>query len=374
MRIILDMVPNHCGVNHPWFQTAQKDPKSLEAKFFTFRSYPDHYESWQGVPMLPKLNYTSAELRSRMFDRPNAVFRRWLKPPYRVDGYRIDVANMLARNGPIQLNLPTAAKIRQSVKASNPYAYLIGENFFDASDQLQGEHWDGVMNYAGFLFPMLNWLCGYRIHSHNTQDPIPSAYVWPTSTLEEAWRASRASIPWQVARGQFNLLGSHDTSRILTLLGGDTNLLRLAAILQFTYPGVPCIYYGDEVGMNDHLALASRGPMQWDNKGWNRDIQDFYRRLIWLRKTSPALRRGGFQMLNIAENSLVFQRQSRMQRVIVCANRGPGESGTINISAVEAGIPEGSIFTEAFTGRQALVRNANLSLPTQGVGATIWFG
>ncbi|TLN09939.1 maltodextrin glucosidase, partial [bacterium] len=99
MRLMLDIVPNHCGVAHPWFQQALADANAPTAEYFTFTKHPDEYACWLGVRSLPKLNYNSLALRRVMFSGPNSVFRHWMKPPFAIDGWRIDVANMLARQG-----------------------------------------------------------------------------------------------------------------------------------------------------------------------------------------------------------------------------------------------------------------------------------
>ena len=167
MRYMLDIVPNHCGFMHPWFRAAQADPAAATAEFFTFRHHPDDYECWLGVRSLPKLNYRSPRLREAIYAGPDAVFRRWLRPPYAADGWRVDVANMLGRHGVDQLGAEVARGIRQAVKAENPDAYLLGENFFDATAQLQGDGWDASMNYAGFTMPLWYWLRGFTVDQHS---------------------------------------------------------------------------------------------------------------------------------------------------------------------------------------------------------------
>ncbi|MCA9874570.1 MAG: hypothetical protein KC441_12965, partial [Anaerolineales bacterium] len=145
MRYILDVVPNHCGYWHPWFQAARAHADAPEAEFFTFTHHPDEYASWLGVWLLPKLNYRSQELRRRMYEADTAVFRRWLRPPFAADGWRVDVANMLGRQGETQIGREIVQGMRRAVKETRPDAYLIGENFFDATASLQGDQWDGVM-------------------------------------------------------------------------------------------------------------------------------------------------------------------------------------------------------------------------------------
>ena len=140
-------------MEHPWFRAAQADPAAPTARYFVFHEHPDDYESWLGVASLPKLDYRSAGLRAAMYDGPDAVLRRWLRPPYAVDGWRIDVANMLGRLGPDQLGPDVARGMRRAVKAEQPDAYLLGEHAYDATDHLAGDQWDGVMDYWGFQRP-----------------------------------------------------------------------------------------------------------------------------------------------------------------------------------------------------------------------------
>ncbi len=118
-------------------------------------------KTWLGVWTLPKLNYRSMELRRRIYEGTEAVFRRWLRPPFSADGWRVDVANMLGRQGQTQVGIEIIRGIRTAVKGTRPDAFLMGENFFDATGQLQGDQWDGVMNYGGFTHPLWFWLSGY---------------------------------------------------------------------------------------------------------------------------------------------------------------------------------------------------------------------
>jgi alpha-glucosidase len=212
MRYILDIVPNHCGYWHPWFQNALADPLAAEAEFFSFNRHPDDYATWLGVWVLPKLNYLSMELRRRIYEAPQAVFRRWLHPPFSADGWRVDVANMLGRQGPTQIGLEISQGIRRAVKEAKPDAYLMGENFFDATGQLQGDQWDGVMNYDGFTHPLWYWLSGYTQGAHGFTEML-TAPQWPTEAMVGMWQSRLAAIPWAIALQQYNILDSHDTIR-----------------------------------------------------------------------------------------------------------------------------------------------------------------
>jgi len=370
MKLILDMVPNHCGVTNPWFLAAQADLAAPTADFFTFRQRPDDYVSWMGVRSLPKLNYRSERLREWMYAGKDAIMRFWLRPPFRVDGWRLDVANMLACQGESQLDHKIGRGIRRAVKTESPHAYLFGENFYDGTLQLQGDELDAVMNYRGFSLPLLSWLTGFDIYGTwrpELVDPQPL----PTEAMAAQWRAFMSAVPWQVATQQFNLLGSHDTPRIATILDDDEARLRVAVTLLFTFPGVPSVYYGDEIGLKGGGDPDNRRCMPWDPREWNADRRAFYQALMKLRRTSPALRQGGYQLFYASGDTLAFQREANEERLIVVARRS--NDGLVALPVLHAGLPDGIHLRELLTGNEAVVTNGMLlldSLPP--VGAQIW--
>jgi alpha-glucosidase len=372
MRYLLDIVPNHCGILHPWFQAALADPDAPTAEYFTFRNHPDEYESWLGVRTLIKLNYRSAALRNVMYAGSDSVFRHWLRPPYSADGWRIDVANMLARQGPDQMGLEVGRGIRQAVKNDNPQAYLMGENFFDASNQLLGDCWDGVMNYSGFEIPLGSWLYRMNVCVPGQSQPIVPGKRWTTEALVNSWSAFRAAIPWAIACQQFNLIGSHDTPRLLNLLKGNRLLLRLAVALLFTYPGVPCIYYGDEIGLGADLGMDSRQCMSWDPSTWDLDLRAWYKTLARLRRTSQALMHGGYQVLFIDPDTLVYQRDTDEEIVLVIASRDEQTRPPGLVPVAQGAIPDGVEFEELFTHQRVSVTNGFFPIPAMSQGAQVW--
>lgn len=373
MRYLLDIVPNHCGYGHPWFQAAQQDLQAPEAAFFTFYEHPHKYAQWLMAWMLPKLNYTNAELRHLMYEGNDAAFRQWLRPPFAADGWRVDVANMLGRQGELQMNRAVAEGIFQAVKETRPDAYLIGENFFDATESLQdGGQWDGIMNYAGFSLPLLNWLRGLHLGALGLQEEIISPIPWSTAALAANWQQYMAAIPWAVALQQFNLLGSHDTSRVRTLLAGNNALQRLAVTVLMTFPGVPSIYYGDEIGLADVPGLTQRACMPWNEDAWNQDLLAFYRDVIRLRRETAVLQTGGFQMLLIDTDTFAYQRENATQYAVLVAHRSDVPRPASALSVAQGGISDGTRFVEFFSGQEAVVADGNLPLPQMPQGVMLW--
>lgn len=372
MRVMLDIVPNHCGVEHPWFKTALADNNSVNSDHFIFTDHPQHYATWLGVRTLPKLDYRSPKLREYMYAGTNSVFRRWLRPPYNIDAWRVDVANMLGQHGATQVGAEVARGIRAAVKEEQPDAYLIGENFFDATGQLQGDQYDGNMNYRGFTVPLWDWLNEHRMRHAAFGAETNLGVSLSTTGLAQAWDAFRAPIPWVIALQQFTLVDSHDTARIRSLVGGNERLQRLAAVLQFTYPGVPCILYGDEIGLAGDDATQTRRTMPWDTQHWDTELRSFYQTLITLRRTSDALASGGYQLLHTDADTIVFQRDTDAERIIVVGYRGTAKRPARRLPVGHGAIPDGTAFVEVFSSQTMVIEDGALPLPVMQQGPGLW--
>jgi alpha-glucosidase len=372
MRLILDVTPNHLSDQHPWFTAAQADPAAETSEFFTF--YDDtrqDYECWMGVKQLVKLNYSSQKLRDWFYRRPDSVLRHWLADPFSIDGWRLDVLNMTARQGSLQLQREVGREMRAAVKAQNPEAYLMGEHFFDGTPHLQGDELDGVMNYQGFNMPLRRWLAGDDLAGEwvKTGDLEEKYKYLSTEALREQLQTYLAAVPFVMALQQFNQLGSHDTPRFLHLVGGDKDLLKLATALLFTYIGVPCLYYGDEVGMTGGRDPDNRRGMAWGH--FDEDLLAYHKKLIALRKESPALQTGGLQWLRAEGDILAFQRQAPGQQIVVIANRGPAVRG-FRLPLQGAGLSDGQALREALSGQGVVIQGgvAEIDLPAQSA----WIG
>jgi alpha-glucosidase len=369
--LILDIAPNHTGVEHPWFRAAQADPSAPTAEYYVFGKHPDDYESWLGVGSLPKLDYRSQALREAMYEGRDSVLRHWLRPPFSIDGWRIDVANMLGRLGPDQLGPEVARGMRAAIKAENPDAYLLGEHSFDAIDQLAGDQWDAVMNYWGFTNPVVEWLAGVSIQSH-TSGLILRTGRASTEAMVQTLTAFRSAISWSVARHQFNLLDSHDTARIASRVDGDRGRLRAALGFLLTYVGLPSILYGDEVGLDGADDLRARRTMPWDRSDWDLDHLAVVRTLIRFRVGSSALTEGGFQVLEIGEDHLAYLRDADDEWVIVVIVRGPTERRAGPLAVWQGAIPDGTEFTDLIGGTSHTVTGGMLPLAATPPGLAVW--
>ena len=170
------------------------------------------------------------------------------------------------------------------------------------------------MNYYGFALPVRAWLAARDVAGHPTQ--------LSTADLERWLGAALARVPYENQLAQLNLLDSHDTSRFLTAVEGDVARMQLAVTLLFTYPGVPCIYYGDEIGLPGGDDPDCRRCFDWDRARWNAALHDHYRRLIVRRNQRPELRHGAYQSLATTNDALLFARYLERTVTLVAVNRG----------------------------------------------------
>lgn len=321
IRVIGDLTTNHTGNTHEWFLRAQQDRTSAEAGFYYFGSdAPDDYVGWFGVKTLPKLDHRSPELSRRLLTGPDSVTGRWLRPPFDLDAWRIDVANMTGRLAEIDANHSVAREMRSTLAAVRPDAWLVAEHCYDASADLRGDGWHGTMNYSGFTRPVWCWLrdpsAGSGLMGYPSAPPVLGG-----AAVAATMREFVAAMPWRSTAASMTLLGSHDTARWRSIAGSAERQLAGLGFLM-TYPGVPTVYYGDEIGLAGRDSDRGRAPMPWDPDRWDTSLLDGYRRLVGVRRRSTALHRGGLRWLHTGDDHLVFARESADETVLVHLSRG----------------------------------------------------
>jgi alpha-glucosidase len=359
LRVVGDLTTNHTGSRHEWFLAAQAGADAAERGFYYFDpSLPAGYESWLGIPSLPKLDWRSAELRERMA----AVSRRWLEAG--LDGWRIDVANMTGRYRELDLTREVARVIRASLTDD---ALLVAEHGFDFRRDLDGSGWHGAMNYAGFLRPSWGWLradelpAGLERSFWGAPVGVPRA---PGSAMVGSMRAFRAGIPWQAAVHSWALLDSHDTARFRTVAGSRERML-VGVGLQMTSPGVPMLFAGDELGLEGAWGEDARRTMPWDApERWDTALLEEYRRLIALRRSSDALARGGIRFAHVGDDAVAYLRESAGERLLCLAARATHEPVRL---ALEARALE-----PLYGGVRASVDAGIAELPGDGPAFHVW--
>lgn len=320
IRMILDGVFNHSGDSHAWFDRhkigsdgACGNSASRWRSWYSF-SPEGAALGWMGYASLPKLDFRAAALVDEIYRGEQSIVRHWLKSPWDMDGWRLDVAHMLGEEGGAKNNLRHVTGITLAAKETQPDAFILGEHFGDARQWLQANAEDAAMNYRGFTFPLWGFLANTDISYDPQRIDARTCAAWMDNY--------RAGLSHQQQLRMFNQLDSHDTARFKTLLGRDVARLPLAVVWLFTWPGVPCIYYGDEVGLDGGSDPFCRKPFPWKPEQQDGALLALYQRMAALRQRCEPLRRGGCQVIYAEDNVVVFVRVLKQQRVLVALNRG----------------------------------------------------
>ncbi len=375
MRYVLDAVFNHTSDTHPWFNRWGTHPQdgAYQGEHAPYRSVysfsnpadPESYFCWQGSKVLPVLDFGHPLIQDYFYRNPDSIVRRWLRSPYAADGWRFDVAHMMGEGTGARNNAAVLAALRQAIKEENPNAYVLGEHFFEATRWLQGDLEDGAMNYYGFSHPVRAFLAEQDVNYHPVRIDAAELDAWLTD--------ARSRIPYANQLCQLNLLGSHDTIRFLTLVREDRDLMVLALLLLFAYPGVPCIYYGDEIGMTGANDPYNRACFDWDPNNWDQGLRGLVQRLAGLRRTQRALRRGAYQTLLAEGECFAFARFDGDEVVILAINRSeqPEPGLTVDLSRVPWR-PE--TMDDVLGGQHRTIGSDILTLDVPGKGAALLCG
>jgi glycosidase len=289
IRVMLDAVFNHCSDQFTPFQDVlTHGENSIYADWFVIREYP--LEVKDGVPTydtfgfygnMPKFNTSHPDVKKYLL----GMAEYWIKE-IEIDGWRLDVAN--------EVDHEFWRDFRKIVKAANPEAYIVGEVWNDSLKWLMGDQFDSVMNYP-FSEKVLQFFDDPYMDGSNFADSIGFLQM---------------RYPQQTNEVIFNLLNSHDTPRVLTRMHGDKRKQKLCIVFLLTYIGTPCTYYGDEIGLTGGNDPDCRKCMEWDLNRQDRELYDFYKLLIALRKNNIALRRGFFRFLKADpdDSRIIYER------------------------------------------------------------------
>jgi alpha-glucosidase len=364
IRLMGDLTTNHGGNTHEWFQAAIASPDAPEREFFFFLDWPDQYACWWGLQEMPIFDHRSTELRRRFYDGPDSVVATWLRPGG-LDSWRIDVANMTGIHGDIDLSHEIATTIRRTMAEVNPDSFLQAESNHDASRDLLGDGYQGTMNYAAFTRPLWQWLIPPQPKPY-VHLKYPSLPNMPGGAVVAAMRALSGVTPWQATLHAMNLIGSHDTHRIASLLGDD-GLVDVAFGMLAAYPGIPMLYAGDEIGLKAMGPEHARIPMPWNHpERWDTDRLAKTRALLQARAASEALQRGGLRWLAVEDDSLTFLRETPEETVLVHAARAPHTPVSLPVGVV------GSRLTGLAGTVDLAADGDSITLPAAGPAFSLW--
>lgn len=367
MRVLGDLTTNHVGATHEWFTTAQADLAAAESSYFHFHEHPHNYASWLDVPTLPKLDHRDAALQQRFYASPGSVVARWLEPPYALDGWRIDVANMTGRFADVDVAHEVARAVRATMDRTAPDRWLLAEHGHDASGDLMGHGWDGTMAYAAFTRPVWTWLNTPGHGRTYLGIPIEVPTLGGEATAA-TMREFTASAPWRSRERSVNQLDSHDTPRVRTVVGREKHLV--AAALLATSPGVPMVFAGDEIGLEALDGEHARTPFPWHRESsWDVETLAGYRRLLGLRREHEALRRGGLRWLSVTSEALTFVRDHAAGSVVVHVARAPHDPVSVPLSALGAR-DAGSVQT--LYGSPIMGQDEQATFPASGPAAHLY--
>ena len=317
LKVVLDGVFNHCGRGfYQFHHIMENGASSPYIDWFSIKGFPLHayderqkpnYECWWDLRGLPKFNTRTPAVREFLW----GVARHWIE--WGIDGWRLDV--------PQEINDPSFwHELRRRVKEANREAYLVGEIWRVVPEWLQGDRFDGVTNYP-FSGTCLKFFIEQDVEPElvrgmgYAQGPRLSA-----SGFAAAIDNLLNSYHFEINQALLNLLDSHDTPRFLTLARGDESALRLATFFQMTYPGAPCLYYGDEIGLEGRRDPDCRRAFPWNDKLWDSSLRNHIKSCIALRQAHPALRRGEFTPLHSSDEVYVFGRRLQNETLIMALN------------------------------------------------------
>ncbi len=330
IRVVLDGVFNHCGRGFLRFNDLLENGESSAwLDWFLIESWPLHaydgkhpgYQAWWGNAALPKFNTDNPQVAEYLLNIGEYWARRG------IDGWRLDVPNEITTEGFWE-------QFRERVRAINPDLYIVGEIWEDATDWIvRGDRFDGTMNYH-FGGRTIAFTAGDRVNAQLAAGlPFPVAPALDAPAYGDAVEELLRRYPRHSHLANLNLLGSHDTARVLSVVGGDIDSVILSTLLNFTFPGAPSIYYGDEIGLSGGNDPGSRGTFPWKRTDlWNDRLLRTHRSLVALRREHRVLRHGEYRRLPAEDGSSLytFAMEDGQEQLLIAVNTSDlGSSATI---------------------------------------------
>ena len=366
IKVLVDGVFNHCGAFHKWLDregiykgTAVGAYQKKDSPYRDYFYWNDDgsYEGWWGYENHPKLNEEGC---SALKEEILAIGKKWVSAPFNTDGWRLDVAADLGKSP--AFNHKFWGEFRDAVKEVSQDKLILAEHYGDALPWLQGDQWDSIMNYDAFMEPVTWFLTGVSKHSTEKRDDLynNADVFWGTMIYQ------MARLPVQAITTAMNELSNHDHSRFLTRTnrrtgrlqtegseaashGIDKAVLREAVLLQMTWPGAPTVYYGDEAGLAGWTDPDNRRTYPWGRE--DKDLIDFHKEAIYLRKENPVLRHGSLKQLYGEYGIIAYSRFDKEDKFLIALNNTE-ESKCISIPVWQANMAaEGVLESKLMTSR-----------------------
>lgn len=376
IRIVLDGVFNHASRGFFQFNDIlENGPHSPWLSWFHIEDWPlrpydgrrpPNYVGWAQNRALPKFNTDNPEVREFLMD----VGEYWVRE-FDIDGWRLDVPGEISTPGFWE-------EFRQRTRAVKSDCYTVGEIWHAAPEWVKGDRFDATMNYA-FAAATIAFMGGERVSQQLVADRAYDPY--PGIDAEEFDRRIRGLLDLydaETSQVQLNLLDSHDVPRLLSVARGDKATLRLATLFQMTYPGAPCIYYGDEIALRGtkrydrpHRDRDARWPFPWhDRQLWDHQMLDHVRAAVALRHRYPVLRRGEMTTIYASGCQYAFLRHDAHSRVLVLINAG-NDTADVQLP-LERFFGDGTVLESLFgTPGRATVEQGKLKWEVPGRSANV---
>jgi cyclomaltodextrinase len=330
IRVVIDGVFNHASRGFLQFNDIlENGPRSPWIDWFIVRDWPLHaydethhpnYDAWWGLAALPKFNTDHPQVREFLM----RVGEHWARRG--IDGWRLDVPQEIKTPGFWE-------EFRQRIKAINPDLYLVGEVWAEATEWIgDGTRFDGTMNYP-LTAAIISFVAGDRVDPTTDIDNPWYVITEPLDAAEYANRVDHllAAYPDHAHLANLNLLDSHDTARILSIASGDRDSVVLGALLLFTFPGAPCVYYGTEIGLPGGRDPDCRRSFPWEEQEQDRELLETFRSLVALRREHPALRSSDYRWVHPTGKRngqlVAFERRDGDETLLVAVNAGEEDAG-----------------------------------------------
>ena len=393
MKVILDGVFNHCGSFNKWldreeiYEEAEGYEKGAYVSedspyhtFFQFHKteskewpYNASYDGWWGHDTLPKLNY---EASPKLFNYIMRIARKWVSPPYNVDGWRLDVAADLGHSP--EYNHYFWRAFRENVRSANPQALILAEHYGDPQPWLSGSEWDSVMNYDAFMEPITWFLTGLEKHS----DEYRHDMYCNADAFFGAMRHYMTRVHTQSLMVAMNELSNHDHSRFMTRTnhrvgrtatsgpqaaneGLNPAIMREAVVIQMTWIGAPTIYYGDEAGVCGWTDPDNRRTYPWGRE--DKGLIALHRELIAIHKAYQALRTGSLKFVYGAYGVIGFGRFNEEEQFVILVNNNDYEVN-VQVSVWQLGVlPGRALVRMLYTNTKGFGVDMALYYPEDGI-------
>ncbi len=349
IKVILDGVFNHCGSFNKWMDReriyenaegyekgAYVEESSPYHNYFAFHHqaawpYNHNYDGWWGHDTLPKLNYEGSK---DLFEYIMHIARKWVSPPYNVDGWRLDVAADLGHSP--EYNHYFWKEFYKTVKQANPNAVVLAEHYGNPREWLNGKEWDSIMNYDAFMEPVTWFLTGMQKHSDDFREDM----LGNADSFWDSMHYNGANMAMPSLYMAMNELSNHDHSRFLTRTNhfvGRTNshgpeaannnvnkaVLREAVVIQMTWPGAPTVYYGDEAGVTGFTDPDNRRTYPWGRE--DKELIRFHKDMIAIHKKNREFLTGSLKYMEGEHNVIGYGRFNKEEQSAILINNNDYE-------------------------------------------------